>query len=299
MYKNIFKTRDMILTIINQEYEIYYTNIRKQVAYNYIQKFHILNHLNGDLPIQYVLGNHNINIDKFKVEDQFHYIISIRPREHKCDYYSKSIIDAITGLYNRNYLEEIRETICYSKFKNISLILIDIDNLKNINDNYGHLEGDKAIEIVGNSIKNNIRAEDIGIRYGGDEFIIILFNKDTKTANKIVNRIKKEINKRNLIEDTNIKISAGIAGTDELNDLDYLIKVADKDLYEEKRAKKKHKNIEVKNLEGLTENIERVRNKLNKQILNDYKNINRQEILKLSRELDELIVKHLKIIQEK
>lgn len=110
---------------------------------------------------------------------------------YKRDYYSKSIIDAITGLYNRNYLEEIRETICYSKFKNISLILIDIDNLKNINDNYGHLEGDKAIEIVGNSIKNNIRTEDIGIRYGGDEFIIILFNKDTKAANKIVNRIKK------------------------------------------------------------------------------------------------------------
>ena len=76
MYKNIFKTRDMILTIINQEYEIYYTNIRKQVAYNYIQKFHILNYLNGDLPIQYVSGV-IILILRFKVEDQFHYIIII------------------------------------------------------------------------------------------------------------------------------------------------------------------------------------------------------------------------------
>lgn len=151
---------------------------------------------------------------------------------------------------------------------------------------------------IRSSIKNYIISEDIEIRWGGDEFLIILFNQDQKSANTIVNRIRKEINKRNATGAINTNIGADIVETADLEDCDYLIRVADEYLCKEKETKKEHNKIKINNLKDLIEDIERVRDKLNKQILNEYENINNREILELSRELDKLILKYIKIMQE-
>ena len=71
--------------------------------------------------------------------------------------------------------------------------------MKAINDVFGHLTGDRVIEIVGHAIKNNIREDrDIGIRYGGDEFIVLFANNCQDAAGKVIEKIRKDIDKRAL-----------------------------------------------------------------------------------------------------
>lgn len=120
-----------------------------------------------------------------------------------------------------------------------SIIIIDIDNLKERNDMYGHIEGDKAIEIVGAAIQDSIRENDIPIHYGGDEFLIILSNTNSKGAEKAIERIRNEIAKKCGDEKIKVEISAGIACSDCVNDLEAMMQSADKKMYNEKRQKKR------------------------------------------------------------
>lgn len=168
-----------------------------------------------------------------------------------------------------------------------------MDNLKEINDTYGHTAGDKAIEIVGQAIKNSIRKEDAGLRYGGDEFIILLFNQDKKAAYRVIERIRREISELAAGQGINIQISAGAACYDCLRNMGDIIKMADRDLYKEKRAKKSKDKQDSKKLKHLLQEIEKLRDELNKKVTLEGKGINNEETLKLSQRLDELIVKHL------
>ncbi|SDW84309.1 diguanylate cyclase (GGDEF) domain-containing protein [Tepidimicrobium xylanilyticum] len=100
------------------------------------------------------------------------------------------------------------------------------------------MAGDGVIKIVGQSIKRNIRKEDLGIRYGGDEFLILLFNQDKRAAKKVIERIRKEINELNAGQRISIQISAGVAYYNSLINVGDIIKMADRDLYKEKQMKK-------------------------------------------------------------
>jgi len=85
--------------------------------------------------------------------------------------------DAVTGLYNHRYFREqlaheIERSVRYAQ--PLSLILLDMNNFKEINDRYGHFMGDRFLGLVGEVIDKQIRASDVGARYGGDEFVIIL-----------------------------------------------------------------------------------------------------------------------------
>ncbi|MBZ4664621.1 MAG: diguanylate cyclase [Caloramator sp.] len=294
MYKEDFETNGIIRIVMNQEHKIQYSSINNQETYNYLKKLDILEKLPEYSSVQYNSGNYCVAIDKLYIADQPYHIITIALRHHKCSNCSKAFIDAPTGLYNRNYWEQISNgTIYHPGIKEYSLILIDIDSLKKINDTYGHLAGDKAIEIVGQAIKRSIRKEDLGIRYGGDEFIVLLFNQDRKAAYKVVKRIRKEISKRTIEENLDIQISAGIACCDYLSDLEEIVKMADKDMYREKEIKKEQK-VQTNTLKDLREEIEKIRNELNKRVIQEGKGINNEETLKLSQKLDELIAKYLK-----
>lgn len=119
--------------------------------------------------------------------------------------------------------------------KNLIITFIDVDGLKYINDNFGHVEGDNLLKIVSDIIKQNIRKDDIFFRYGGDEFIVGFCNIDLEHAKRIIRRVDEKIHKL-YVKDKykkNIRISSGFSqllGKDSVF-IEELIKEADKNMY--------------------------------------------------------------------
>lgn len=140
--------------------------------------------------------------------------------------------DPLTGLYNRLILNEIMNRELWESERHntsFSIILIDLDNLKIINDKKGHLEGDKALIEVSSTIKKNLRKTDIAGRWGGDEFLIALPYTSKQGAELLLQRIKKHIL---------LGISAGISESKKGITIQEMIDIADKEMYSEKKAKK-------------------------------------------------------------
>lgn len=109
--------------------------------------------------------------------------------------------DQLTGMYNRKFLDEFVEVSIPQAFRaNISyaVLMIDIDYFKMINDTYGHDVGDDVIRIVSNVIKNSIRSSDIAIRYGGEEFLVLLYNCDEENVLKIADNIRRNFSKEKI-----------------------------------------------------------------------------------------------------
>lgn len=242
--------------------------------------------MTDNFPIEYDLEDYHVTIDEVNITGNMYYVITAVLRHPKCENCRKALTDAVTGLYNRNYWEQIiSDVTIHPRTQNFSLILIDVDNLKEINDTYGHTAGDKAIEIVGQAIRKCIRKEDAGLRYGGDEFIILLFNQDKKAAYRVIERIRKEISELAAGQGMNIQISAGAAYYDCLRNMGDIIKMADRDLYKEKRVKKSKDKQDSKKLKHLLQEIEKLRDELNKKVTQEGKGINNEETLKLSQRL--------------
>ena len=127
-----------------------------------------------------------------------------------------SITDELTGLYNRRYFEEhLEKEISLTKRHgdDMSLILVDIDHFKNINDSYGHVHGDEVLKQVANTIHNRVRNTDITCRIGGEEFIIICKRMDKQRAIELAQQLRKTIEELIIpIAEYNVSvtISAGI-----------------------------------------------------------------------------------------
>jgi diguanylate cyclase (GGDEF)-like protein len=149
-----------------------------------------------------------------------------------------SVTDALTGLLNRRYLEErLSEEIKRSnrhKFP-MSFMMIDVDEFKSYNDNFGHMEGDKALQIVGICLKDTLRAIDVAARYGGEEFSILLPQTTSLKAAAIAERVRDRVEKETF-PNRPVTISIGVASCSlSLNSAKSLISAADKALYEAKR----------------------------------------------------------------
>ncbi|PAB59655.1 cache domain-containing protein [Anaeromicrobium sediminis] len=159
-------------------------------------------------------------------------------------------IDELTEVYNRRFIiNQLRLEI--EKIKEIdskvSLVLLDIDGFKRINDTYGHIFGDKILKILARTFKDNLREIDFIGRYGGEEFIVLLSNTDRIAALKIIERIKNIcINLKWEYENVKTTFSAGIIEINSTNnneDIMYYINEVDKLLY---KAKKNGRNrIEI------------------------------------------------------
>lgn len=108
-------------------------------------------------------------------------------------------IDGMTKLYNRKYLDDYelkhRDKLIDEE---VSIILLDIDYFKKYNDNYGHIKGDEVIKEVSWCILKNIRKGDIGIRFGGEEMLIVLENTSSNEAKKIAKRIQENLKDRDI-----------------------------------------------------------------------------------------------------
>ncbi len=149
--------------------------------------------------------------------------------------------DALTGLNNRGALDKVlkREVDISMRHNNpLSLIVLDIDYFKSINDQYGHAVGDKVLQNLSRCIENEIRGCDILFRYGGEEFVIVLTNTDIHGAELLSERIRYAvINEKFIVNDKNIpiRISLGVAQIEKNNDAEELFTKTDTALYEAKR----------------------------------------------------------------
>lgn len=132
-----------------------------------------------------------------------------------------SRIDGLTGLYNRRYWQERFELEYKLTFRTrapVSVLILDIDHFKSVNDNYGHQAGDTVIKRVASIILEQTRETDVAGRYGGEEFVVILPDTNSQNATIVAERIRKEV-MHCLIEhdmsEMRVTVSLGIAGFDE------------------------------------------------------------------------------------
>lgn len=147
-----------------------------------------------------------------------------------------SMLDPLTKTLNRNaFIPILKKEIANSKkYKyNLSLITIDIDNFKSINDEHGHIQGDKVLINLTNIVKNSIRKTDYFMRSGGDEFMILLTRTNEYLAKKISNRITRNIK---AINNINLKysISIGISILEEKDSIIDLLTRSDQAMYSSK-----------------------------------------------------------------
>lgn len=153
------------------------------------------------------------------------------------NYHALASKDELTGLYNRRHFYELAKPQAQRArryYSNLSLILIDIDRFKAINDTYGHQAGDAVIVDVAKVMRSNFRGTDLYGRYGGEEFVALLPETTVKEAKVTAERMKKEIAQRYVsIENYDIHYSAsfGIAQLCAGMELDQLVAQADKALY--------------------------------------------------------------------
>lgn len=160
------------------------------------------------------------------------------------DLVNAALYDNLTGLYSRNILEaRLHEEFQRARRYDIplSVLFIDIDSFKTINDTYGHAEGDRALAYIGQFIRNHLRGVDFPVRYGGEEFVIILPHTDGKTALSLAQRIHKGIEKVQGNQDLRVPITLSIGVGTLVSDIktqDQLIDAADKAVYKAKKAGK-------------------------------------------------------------
>lgn len=167
----------------------------------------------------------NALVDEDFIEDQQKQVHSLHDALQKLqnmlqqrddfEYELKSIAntDKLTGVSNRFALEAYTKLIDAQpgKFSQTCLIIVDIDYFKQVNDRYGHHIGDQVIQWVANHLTNNIRATDLVVRYGGDEFLVLIEHIDVEHAIKIAEKIRNEIAKAPFVSEENVKIDVSVS----------------------------------------------------------------------------------------
>jgi len=148
-------------------------------------------------------------------------------------------IDDLTGVYTRRKGTKLsNDALVKEANQPITLCFIDMDNLKKVNDKFGHDEGDYLIKSCVNSIKMHIRDGDVFFRYGGDEFIVLFINSTEKNVEKIMKRIQVYLETLNKDRDGFMSFSYGLSSYDTHKSLEDLIGEADKSMYVHKQNKR-------------------------------------------------------------
>jgi diguanylate cyclase (GGDEF)-like protein/PAS domain S-box-containing protein len=156
----------------------------------------------------------------------------------------QAIHDPLTGAYNRRYFDETIETeLQRSRRYNhpIGFLMIDIDRFKEINDTFGHQMGDKVLQTVASVLHEQVRENDLVVRYGGDEFLIALIetNGELQMITKRIQQTVAKRNKENPLLDFPVTLSIGAAHWEPKSDLtiEQVLAKADERMYEEKKGK--------------------------------------------------------------
>ena len=152
--------------------------------------------------------------------------------------------DALTGLGNRHSLEESfpREVKrCQQNDEPVSLIMIDVDRFKDFNDMFGHVAGDRALSAVANILGAQFRPRDLLVRYGGDEFAVLLPGIGSDEAMSIAERVRRAVSgdtedSQDSLITVPIKVSMGVAEIGDDGNFDSLLRAADAALYRAKHG---------------------------------------------------------------
>lgn len=153
-----------------------------------------------------------------------------------------AVVDDLTGVYNRRGFFQYaprRLALAHHDQKRAVLAVVDMDGLKQINDTYGHLEGDNALIAVAAILRQTFREDDIIARIGGDEFAVLAIVKGNTTEQRILDRLKRNLVASGTAAGYTLSVSLGLAALEvgEAADFEGLLKRADNCLYERKRSK--------------------------------------------------------------
>lgn len=155
----------------------------------------------------------------------------------------KARMDGLTGMYNKQTFEEYLEKLSGQmnrKDDRLQVAMFDIDDFKKVNDTYGHAVGDKVLKRVASCIRGRVTVEDIPARFGGEEFVVILYGKELEESVEILEEIRKSI--EDIVHPEmgeNVTISIGLCEFFKGGDIKEVVCKADEALY---RAKKEGKN---------------------------------------------------------
>lgn len=149
-----------------------------------------------------------------------------------------AVRDPLTRLFSRRYLEEVQAQFISrderDKHHQLYLIFLDIDFFKRINDTYGHNVGDQVLKTLGSFLNRASRPDDLCIRYGGEEFLLIMFGQNDQHILDLVERLRNQVHQLILPENLSITLSAGVAKRLPQEDFTSLLNRADANLYQAK-----------------------------------------------------------------
>ncbi|WP_415889248.1 diguanylate cyclase [Neptuniibacter sp. SY11_33] len=151
-----------------------------------------------------------------------------------------AIKDALTGLYSRRYLNESGGSFISQDQRNennhLYVLFLDIDRFKQINDSFGHRFGDEVLHEVGNVLLEHTRPEDLCVRYGGEEFVILTLAHEFGSVQRLAERLRAHINALDLTEEIDLTVSVGIAMRGYEESMISVLNRADQYLYEAKES---------------------------------------------------------------
>jgi len=136
--------------------------------------------------------------------------------------------DLMTSLYNREFFNKKVKNLLKEKM-NLSLVFLDLDNFKYVNDTFGHDKGDKILIDTANILRKNLKGKDLIARFGGDEFVMSVLDCNKKCATELFTKIENQI--QNYFKEYNVTASIGISFSDEENNYEKLLKIADSRMY--------------------------------------------------------------------
>lgn len=226
MPKEAFLNKSMKEVLPAQLYEQFIENKSKALLSKETQEYeYTLTQNNGKryYKVKLIPGNN---------EEVFLFIADITPTVETIKHIEHlSYCDQLTGLYNRRFLEIEFERLNSLRNLPLTVLALDINGLKLVNDAFGHLSGDYLLKEVAKAIKGNLRSDDIVARVGGDEFVVLLPKTNEIIAQELANRIRKDVN---LIDVYSIPGSISIGSctaTVQTMNLDDLLRLADEKMY--------------------------------------------------------------------
>jgi two-component system, cell cycle response regulator len=186
---------------------------------------------------QELLARANTQIKRCRYTDQL--------RSHVQATMELAVTDPLTGLYNRRYMESQTAALvehAINRGKSLSLLALDVDHFKAVNDENGHAVGDRVLQELASRLKQAIRNIDMICRIGGEEFVIVLPNTNVEVAAKIADRMRRSISGKPFNVGARngpltITVSIGVAAVEGSSDtMDAILKRADEALYSAKRS---------------------------------------------------------------